>query len=222
VLEGVEKLVPPRGVGVVAFGALRFPEGVVPVRRPQVVALEIVAAGAEAVLPIEEDEPVVGAVVEMAGAAVALPHGQVDVALREALDFSPVTGEALAVDAHFEFRRGDDRGGDRGRVGPGGEGGDGCRGRGQAVTGIAGRPMTADTALAAVGRLPELELQAGDTAAVERLPHQLRPSGGVNLMTVAAGESLVRGTSPGIGSALDVKAVDVCLPAAEGRSLLCA
>jgi hypothetical protein len=80
VLEGVEKLCPLRSVGIVALGALRLPEGVVPVRRPRGIALEIVAAGAEAVLPVEEDEPVVGAVIEVAGAAVALAHGEVNVA----------------------------------------------------------------------------------------------------------------------------------------------
>ena len=167
VLEGVEKLVPPRGVGVVALGAFRLPEGVVPVRRPRAFALEIVAAGAEAVFPIEEDEPVVGAVIEVAGAAVAFPHGEVDVALCKALDFPLVTGKALAVDGPFEVRRGDDgrRGRDRGR--PGIEGGDGWCGRGRAVAGVDGRPVAAGSALTAVGPLVELQLQAGDAAAVE-------------------------------------------------------
>ena len=75
-------------------------------RCPRGLALEIVAAGAEAVFPVKENEFVVGAVIEVTGAAVAFPDGEVNVALREALDFPLVAGAALAVDAPFETCRG--------------------------------------------------------------------------------------------------------------------
>ena len=136
-------------------------------RRPRGLALEIVAAGAEAVFPVEENEFVVGAVVEVTGTAVALPDGEVNVALRKALDFPLVTGAALAVDAYFEVRRGDRGCRERGGGRPGGEGGDGRRGRGRSVARVSDHPVAADAALAAVGPLAEFYLQTGDAAAVE-------------------------------------------------------
>jgi hypothetical protein len=183
--------------------------------------LEIVAAGAEAVLPIEEDELVVGAVIEVTGAAVPFPDGEVNVALRKVLDFPLMTGAALAVDALFEVRRGDRECRNRAVSRWGGEGGDGRRGRERAVAGVGGRAVATDTALTAVGPFAEFQFQAGDAAAVEGLPDQLRPFGGVDLVTVAAGDPPARGGSPGFGPALDVKTVNISFPSAKGCRLFC-
>lgn len=102
VLQGMEEEGAARGMGVVALPAGGPGKRVSPVGGAEVSALEVVAAGAEAVLTVQQHELVVGAVIEVAGAAVPLADGEMNIGARKGLDIVLVAGTASAVDAPFE------------------------------------------------------------------------------------------------------------------------
>jgi len=169
VLQGIEEIWATRGMRIVAFSAGGLAKRVSPVGGAEVLA--VVTAGAEAVLAVQQHEFVVGAVIEMAGAAVPPADREVNVGACKALDVVTVAGTAPAVDALFEgrgFGEGSLLHRGRGSVG----GGRRRRGRRRlellAAVKVGFRPVTADAARAASRKAPELELEAGRSAAVER------------------------------------------------------
>jgi hypothetical protein len=169
VLQGIEEIWATRGMRIVAFSAGGLAQRVSPVDGAEV--LEVVTAGAEAVLAVQQHELVVGAVIEMAGAAVPPADGEVNVGACKALDFVAVARTAPAIDALFEGR-GFGEGGllrrGRGSVGGGRRERRRCGLGFLAAAKVGFRPMTADAARAASRKVSELELETGRFATVER------------------------------------------------------
>jgi len=79
VFQGIEERRPAGSVGIVALPAGGLGQGVSPVGGAEGAAFEIVTAGAEAFLAVQQHEFVVGAVIEVTGAAVPLADGEMNV-----------------------------------------------------------------------------------------------------------------------------------------------
>jgi hypothetical protein len=181
----------------------------------KILAFQVVAAGAEPVRPVEKNEFVVGAMIEVAGAAVSATDRNMHVAAGERLNVILVTGTASAVDAPFQgrgLREGtgflDGRGGDNLRGGR-------RRGRFLSAAQIGHGAMAAHVAGAAAREVLKFEYQAGNAAAVERRADEPGIVRGVDLVAVAARQAAIRRSLSAAAQSFHMDLVDVQVPAPE-------
>jgi len=178
VFQGIEQGGATRRMRIVTLSAHSSGQRVSLVSRAQVRALQIVTAGAEPVLTVQQDELVVRAVIEVTGAAVSPADGEVNVGTGKRLDVILVAGATPAVDAPLK-RRGFGKGSSLRESGGGGRGRRrGRRGRRGRRAGLFAAPqigfcpVAADAARATAGDIPEFEYQAGGSTAVEGGPDE--------------------------------------------------